>query len=68
MGFVDIATQVPALAVLAFVVVVFVKYLAKREESLAQFRHEELEVIRENSKVLGEVHSTLKRLNGHTKE
>ena len=68
MGFEDIATQVPALAVLAFVVVVFVKYLAKREDALVQFRHEELDVIRENSKVLGEVNSTLKRVNGKTKE
>lgn len=68
MGLEGIATQVPALAVLAFVVVVFVKFLGKREDSLAQFQRAGLEVIRENSRVLGEVHSTLKRLNGKPEE
>ena len=68
MGLEEIAAQVPALAVLVGLVIGFLKYLAIREKAQAQLQRDWMEVIRDNSRVLGEVHSTLKQLNGKHKE
>lgn len=64
MDFIDLASQVPGLVVLAFIVIKFLHHLSKRAEKEDAAYSRTLDVIRENSKVLGEVHCALKNLNG----
>ena len=53
----ELVEQVPALVVLAFIVVKFLAHL--RDHTV---------VIRENSKVLGEAIALLRKMNGHNND
>ena len=70
--FADIASQVPALAVLTFVVIRFLSYLDKRDDMLRHIGDDCHEVqrlaiaaINENSRVLGETLRVVKILNNN---
>ena len=68
---VEVAKQVPALIVCAFIVVTFIRYLMKRDEVLQHLgdechkaQRDANHAINENSKALGEISAVLRRLNG----
>ena len=61
---VEIAKQVPALAVLGYIVWVFVKYIGSRDETLGEVQRESIVVMREVSRSIGEVTVALSNLNG----
>lgn len=68
---IDVAKQVPALAVLVFLVIRFLTFIKGRDVFIRDLHKESKEVIAENSEVIkenmkisGELLSTLKRMNG----
>ena len=64
----EFVKQVPALAVLAFIVVKFIRYLCDREKREDALHRDTIEVIKENSEVLGGVKTLLNRANGKRPE
>ena len=68
--FKDLAAQVPALVVLTFLVIQFLKYLKSYNDTLSEFRitlkemhTESMLVVKENTKVLSEVMERIENLN-----
>lgn len=70
-AFEKVITQVPALAVLAYIVWKFLQYLRAQEERLKSLsegchvvQRDAIVAIRENSRVLGGVTQVLDKMNG----
>ena len=68
--FLRLASQVPSLVVLVIVVVIFLKYLTKRDEVLKhlgddchEVQRDAIKAIKQNSEVIGEISVVLRRLN-----
>ena len=68
--FLRLASQVPSLLVLVIVVVIFLKYLSKRDETLKhigddchEVQRDAIKAMNKNSEVLGEISGVLRRLN-----
>ena len=59
----EAARQVPALVVLVIVVLIFVSYLTKRDDSCNEVQRDSKRCIEENSRVIGEVSECLRQNN-----
>jgi len=61
---IGIAKQTPALAVLGYIVWIFLRHMASRDETQRDVQREGIEVMREVSRSMGEVTVALSNLNG----
>ena len=60
----EVLKQVPALAVLAYIVIQFLRHLEKKNTDFKEINKETIAALRENSAAMAEVRVVLKQLNG----
>ena len=56
--------QVPALGVLAYIVIQFLRHLERRDKEYCQVQRETVDALKENSAAMAEVKVVLKQING----
>lgn len=60
-----LAEKVPALALMVFMMLAFLRYISKRDTAAQALHRESNTIISENTRVLGGVGEIIKKTNGH---